>query len=147
MAFKCRTLKVKDLLHAANLQHGTDGFTSPLKEGVLRIFSPLKIGQLRPGLNPQTWVLKASTLPLDHRSCWLNIHNNNNNKELNEQTLHALNTIMKQNYFQYGGQIFQPQKGIAMESPISGTMAEIYLTVFRSDIYKTLARQQRNSTL
>jgi len=30
----------KDLLHAANLRHGTDGFTSPPKEGVLRIFSP-----------------------------------------------------------------------------------------------------------
>jgi hypothetical protein len=28
----------KDLLHAANLLHGTDGFTSPPKEGVLRIF-------------------------------------------------------------------------------------------------------------
>ena len=38
------------------------------KEGVLRIFSPLKIRRLRPGLNPRTWVLKASTLPLDHRS-------------------------------------------------------------------------------
>jgi len=56
------------LLHAANLRHGTDGFTSPPKEGVLRIFSPLKIRQLRPGLNPRTWVPKASTLPLDHRS-------------------------------------------------------------------------------
>jgi hypothetical protein len=30
----------KDLLHAVNLRHGTDGFTSPSKEGVLRIFSP-----------------------------------------------------------------------------------------------------------
>jgi hypothetical protein len=36
----------------------------PPKEGVLRIFSPLKIRRLRPGLNPRTWVLKASTLPL-----------------------------------------------------------------------------------
>ena len=58
----------RDLLHAANLQHGTGGFTSPPKEGVLRIFSPLKIRRLRPGLNPRTWVPKASTLPLDHRS-------------------------------------------------------------------------------
>jgi len=30
----------KDLLHAVKLQHGTDGFTSPLKEGALRIFCP-----------------------------------------------------------------------------------------------------------
>ena len=35
---------------------------------LLRIFSPLKIRRLRPGLNPRTWVLKASTLPLDHRN-------------------------------------------------------------------------------
>jgi len=32
--------KFRDLLHAANLRHVTDGFTSPPKEGVLRIFSP-----------------------------------------------------------------------------------------------------------
>ena len=58
----------RDLLHAANLRHGTNGFTSPLKEGVLRIFSPLKIRRLQLGFNPRTWVLKASMLPLDHRS-------------------------------------------------------------------------------
>ena len=58
----------RDLLHAANLRHGTDRFTSPPKEGVLKIFSPLKIRRLRPGLNPRTWVPKANTLPLDHRS-------------------------------------------------------------------------------
>ena len=56
------------LLHAVNLRHGTDSFTSPPKEGVLRIFSPLKIRRLRPGFNLWTWVLKANTLPLDHRS-------------------------------------------------------------------------------
>ena len=52
----------RDLLHAANLRHGTDGFTSPRKEGVLRISSPLKIRRLRSGLNPRSWVPKASTL-------------------------------------------------------------------------------------
>ena len=36
----------------------------------MRIFSPWKIRLLRPGLNPRTWVPKASTLPLDHRSRW-----------------------------------------------------------------------------
>ena len=30
----------RDLLHAVNIGHGTDGFTSPPKEGVLGIFSP-----------------------------------------------------------------------------------------------------------
>jgi len=58
----------RDLLHAVKLRHGTDGFTSPLKEGVLRIFFTLKIRQLRLGANPRTWVPKASTLPVDHQS-------------------------------------------------------------------------------
>jgi len=53
----------RDLLHAVKLRHGTDGFTSPPKEGVLRIFSPLKIGRLWSGLNPRTWVLKTARYP------------------------------------------------------------------------------------
>ena len=51
------TTPFRDLLHAANLRHGTDGFTSPPKEDVLRIFAPLQIRRLRPGLNLRTWVL------------------------------------------------------------------------------------------
>jgi hypothetical protein len=31
---------VWDLLHAANLRHGTDGFTFSPKKGILRNFSP-----------------------------------------------------------------------------------------------------------
>jgi hypothetical protein len=34
----------------------------------MRIFFALKIRRLRAGENPRTWVPKASTLPLDHRS-------------------------------------------------------------------------------
>jgi hypothetical protein len=67
----------RDLLHAATLRHGTDGFTSPPKEGVLRIFSPLKIRRIRPGLNPRTWVPKARKLPLDHRSRVIRITDSN----------------------------------------------------------------------
>jgi hypothetical protein len=51
------TLRV--LLHAANLRHGTAGFTSPPKECVLGIFSHWKIRRLRPGLNQlkdSSWV-------------------------------------------------------------------------------------------
>ena len=56
----------RDILHAVKLRHGTDGFTSPPKEGVLRIFFALKIRRLQQGVNPRTWVPKTSTLPLDH---------------------------------------------------------------------------------
>ena len=40
------------LLHAANMRHETNGFTSLPKAGVLRFFSPWKFRRLRPGLNP-----------------------------------------------------------------------------------------------
>ena len=63
----------RDLLHAVSLRHGTNGFTSSPKEGMLKIFSPCKIQRLRPGLNPRTWVPKASTLPVDHRSRTYNL--------------------------------------------------------------------------
>ena len=56
------------LLHAANMRHGTNGFISLPKEGMLRILSPWKIQRLRAGLNPRTWLQKVSTLPLDSRS-------------------------------------------------------------------------------
>jgi hypothetical protein len=51
----------RELLHAPNLRHGTHGFTCLPKEGVLRIFPPLKIRRLRPDLDPRTWVPEAST--------------------------------------------------------------------------------------
>jgi hypothetical protein len=42
----------RDLLHAANLRHGTDGFTSPPKEGVLRIVFALKNPTASAGFEP-----------------------------------------------------------------------------------------------
>ena len=42
----------RDLLHAANLRHGTDGFTSPQKEGVLRIFFRPKNPTASAGFEP-----------------------------------------------------------------------------------------------
>jgi hypothetical protein len=42
----------RDLLHAANLRHGTDGFTSPPKEGVLRTFFALKNPTASVGFEP-----------------------------------------------------------------------------------------------
>jgi hypothetical protein len=50
---------------------------------------------------------------------WLNEHNNIN--MMTEQTLYLLKVILKQNYFQHNNQFFQPEKGIALGSPISNT--------------------------
>jgi len=53
--------KFKDLLHAANLRHGTDGFISPPKEGVLRIFFALKMINKHRILTPINFNLTAWT--------------------------------------------------------------------------------------
>jgi hypothetical protein len=63
---------------------------------------------------------------------WLNEHNNINT--ITEQTSYLLKVILKQNYFQHDNQFFQPEKGIALGSPISNTIAEIYLQ-FLEEIY------------
>ena len=42
----------RDLLQAENLGHETDGFTSPPKKGVLRIFSLWKILTASAGFEP-----------------------------------------------------------------------------------------------
>ena len=49
----------------------TDKYPCPPTCWGLFFYLPLKIRRLRPGLNPRTWVPKASTLPLDHRNRFL----------------------------------------------------------------------------
>jgi hypothetical protein len=44
--------------------HGTDGFTIPPKEVVLRTLSPLKIHRSRPGLDPRTLGHMAITITI-----------------------------------------------------------------------------------
>ena len=60
----------RGLLHAVNLRHGADGFTSPLKDGVMKIFfRPEKSrGFGRVWTRELGYQRPASTLPLDHRS-------------------------------------------------------------------------------
>jgi hypothetical protein len=56
---------------------------------------------------------------------WLNKHNNASTTI--EQILQLLETILKQKYFQYNNQLSRSEKEIAMGSPISSTIAEIYI--------------------
>jgi hypothetical protein len=49
-----------------------------------------------------------------------------NNEHITKQ-ISLLHTILQQNYFAFQNNIFQPHTGIAMESPISGIIAEIFL--------------------
>src|SRR5215475_5496200 len=56
---------------------------------------------------------------------WLD--RNNTDKTVKTQIMKILEVILDQNYFQHDEHIFKPNKGIAMGSPISSTIAEIYL--------------------
>ena len=67
------------LLHAVNLRHGTDGFTSPPKEGVLRIFFALKNPTASVGFEPANLGTKGqhatSKPPKPQRHCFRNTAN------------------------------------------------------------------------
>ena len=53
----------RDLLHAVNLRHGTNGFTSLPKGGVLRIFSPCKYPTASVGFEPAYLCTKGQHAP------------------------------------------------------------------------------------
>jgi hypothetical protein len=42
-----------------------------------------------------------------------------------------MKTVLYQNYFIFSCNIYQPTKGIAMGSPVSGIIAEIFLNVMK----------------
>jgi hypothetical protein len=80
-------------------------------------------------------------------STLINFGNKNScDNTITEQTLHILEIILKQNYFQYNDQYYQPEKGIAMGSPISSTLAEIYLQ-YLEEIYVKHWLQNKEITL
>ena len=61
-----------------------------------------------------------------------------NNKQTTLQIMTFLNIILEQNYFLFPDQIYQPDKGVAMGSPVSGTMAEVFLQHLEETIIKPL---------
>jgi hypothetical protein len=50
-----------------------------------------------------------------------------NNTQITKQIINLLEIILKQNYFSFQNNIYQPEKGVSMGSPISRTIAEIFL--------------------
>jgi hypothetical protein len=62
----------------------------------------------------------------------------NNDKHKTKQKITILKTILAQNYFTFHDTIYHPNKGVAMESPISGTMAEIFLQYIENRHLKQL---------
>jgi hypothetical protein len=50
-----------------------------------------------------------------------------NDSQVTKQIITLLETILQQNYFSFENNLYQPEKGISMGSPISNTVAEIFL--------------------
>ena len=60
-------LKFRDLLHAANLRHGIDGFTSPPKEGVLGMFFAYILFEIKTSFTTYTsWVCFVRVFTVRH---------------------------------------------------------------------------------
>jgi len=58
----------------------------------------------------------AKTLPLE-----------SNNEHTTKQMITLLEVTLQQNYFSFCNNIYQPEKGVSTGSPISNTVAEIFL--------------------
>ena len=72
----------RDLLHAANLRHGTDSFTSPLKEGVLRIFFRPKNPTASAGFQPANLGTKGQhTTPRPPKMIRMSVNKEKRNTE------------------------------------------------------------------
>ena len=65
-----------------------------------------------------------------------------NDTKTTSQIALLLNTILKQNYFRFGDKIYQPPKGVAMGSPISGLIAEVFLQHLENTHIKHIMERQ-----
>ena len=61
-----------------------------------------------------------------------------NEKYTANQIIMLLETILGQNYFTFQNQIYQPDKVVAMGSPVSGTVAEILLQLEKNPIKRLI---------
>jgi hypothetical protein len=52
------------------------------------------------------------------------------------QAVTLLDTILRQNYLKSDNKFYQPQKSVAMWSPISGLIAEIFLQNYEQQLMK-----------
>jgi len=62
----------------------------------------------------------------------------NNNTQITHQILSLLRVILPQNYFTFQQQIYQPEQGLPVGSPISSLIAEIFLQYFEDANIKQL---------
>ena len=60
----------------------------------------------------------------------------NKNKQTTQQIITMIKTALLQNHFIFQHKIYQPEQGIAMGSPLSGIVAEIFLQSYEDNYMK-----------
>jgi len=97
----------------------------------IQIAQDLKHLEIKPSYRIITLDIKDlySNLPtqgiLEAAKYWMELKGKSKG-QINEMTAN-LDTIMLQNYYTYNDVFYKPQEGVAMGSPLSGTLAELYL--------------------
>jgi hypothetical protein len=61
-----------------------------------------------------------------------------NDTQITQQITTLMRLVISQNYFTFQNQVYQPEKGISMGSPISSTIAEIFYQYFEDIHIKKL---------
>jgi hypothetical protein len=62
------------------------------------------------------------------------LKNNRVDKCIIKEIMYILKMIINQNYFQYNDKFYRPKLSVAMGSPLSSTMAEIFLQDLEQNI-------------
>jgi hypothetical protein len=67
---------------------------------------------------------------------------NHTDKNIIKEIMTILKTTLNQNYFQYNGKFYKPKSGVAMGSPLSSIMAEIFLQHLEQSKIKLLLEEK-----
>ena len=65
-----------------------------------------------------------------------------NDEHTTKQMITLLEVILQQNYFSFCNNIYQPEKGVSMGSPISNIIAEIFLQDLENSHLKQILDKQ-----
>ena len=80
---------------------------------------------------------------MHYAACKL-LKNNRVNKCITKEIMIILKMIINQNYFQYDDKFYKQKSGVAMGSPLSSTMAEIFLQDLEQNRIKHLLEDEKS---
>jgi hypothetical protein len=86
-------------------------------------------------------------IPIDETITIMKTQLKNNKLDIKtvEQAVKLLETILRQNYLHFNNKFFQPQKGVAMGSPISGLASEIFLQHYENLLLKNILETKKKN--